>query len=68
LQNAPAKFVPAEDLSEFRREDVINEIARCDAEGLVEVRLLRDGRDLVDAVALRLKLRGVAWLREQGTF
>jgi hypothetical protein len=66
LQNAPAAFVHAADLPEFRREEVINEIARCDAEELLEARLLRGGGELHDAVALRLKARGAEWLRRQG--
>ncbi len=45
---------------------MIDEITRCDAEDLVEARLLRGGHGVVDAVALRLKPRGAEWLRRPG--
>jgi hypothetical protein len=45
---------------------VINEMARCDAEDLIEARLLRGGEGVLDAVALRLKPGGADWLRLHG--
>ncbi len=65
LRDTPGKFVPAGDLTGFRREDVISEMARCDHEGMVEARLLRGGSEIIDAVALRLRPRGAEWLRQQ---
>jgi hypothetical protein len=65
LHDAPGKFVPAGELTEFHFKDVVNEIARCNAEELIEARLLPSGDGLLDAVALRLKSRGVEWLRQQ---
>jgi hypothetical protein len=57
---------PAGSFSQFPREDVITEIARCEAEGLLEARLLRGGGVVLDAVALRLKPRGSDWLHKYG--
>jgi hypothetical protein len=64
LRNLPTQFIPAGLLSQFPRGDVINEIARCDAEGLVEARLLRGDGLVLDAVALRLRPRGSDWLQQ----
>lgn len=62
LYESPTAFVAAGELPPFPHRDVIAEITRCDAEGLIEARLLRGGNSIVDAVALRLKPRGVEWL------
>jgi hypothetical protein len=64
LRKLPTQFIPAGSLSQFPREDVITEIARCEAEGLLEARLLRGGGVVLDAVALRLKPCGSDWLRQ----
>lgn len=66
LRNLPTQFIPAGSLSQFPREDVISEIARCEAEGLLEARLLRGSGFMLDAVALRLKPRGSDWLQQYG--
>jgi hypothetical protein len=64
LQNFPGMFIPAGDLAGFEHRAVIDEIARCDAEDLLEARLLRGDPGVLDAVALRLKARGAEWLRQ----
>ena len=51
--------LPAGAMSQFAHKDVIAEITRCDAEGLIDAALLRGGNSVLDAVALRLKPRGV---------
>jgi len=66
LRNLPREFIPAGSFSQFPREDVITEIARCEAEGLIEARLLRGGGVVLDAVALRLKPSGSDWLHKYG--
>jgi hypothetical protein len=66
LRNLPTQFIPAGSLSQFPREDVISEIARCQAEGLLEARLLRGGGLVLDAVALQIKPRGSDWLQQYG--
>ncbi len=63
LHNSPGKFLPAGELSEFEFRDDINEIVRCDAEELLEARVLPSGEGVIDAAALRLKARGAEWLR-----
>jgi hypothetical protein len=63
LPTSPGKFLPAGELSEFEFRDVINEIVHCDAEDLLEARVLPSGHGGIDAVALRLKARGAEWLR-----
>lgn len=68
LQSAPGEAVHADHFPEFPAEEVTNEIARCDAEGLLEARLLRDGRSIRAAVALRLKRGGAEWIRQNGSF
>jgi hypothetical protein len=68
LQSSPGRFIPAGELAGFEFTAVINEMARCDAEDLLEARLLRDGRVVLDAVALRLKPRGAEWLRRHGVY
>jgi hypothetical protein len=68
LQRRPGRPVHAEQLPEFPSDDVNDEIARCDAEGLLEARLLGDGQGIRAAVAMRLKARGVEWLRQHGSF
>src|ERR1700719_686203 len=68
LHQSPGRAVLAEHLPEFPVEEVNNEITRCDAEGLLEARLLQDGRGIRAAVALRLKRNGVEWLQHQGSF
>jgi hypothetical protein len=68
LQSFPGKFVPAGELAGFEFRAVIDEMTRCGAEDLLEVRLLRGGQDVVDAVALRLKPRGAEWLRRHGIY
>jgi hypothetical protein len=64
LQTFPGRVVPAGELTEFKYRAVIDEVTRCNAEDLLEARLLRGGDGIVDAVALRLKPRGVEWLRQ----
>lgn len=66
LQKFPGIFIPAGDLAGFEHRAAIDEIARCDAEDLLEARLLRGGPGVLDAVALRLKVRGAEWLRQHG--
>jgi hypothetical protein len=66
LRDFPGTFIPAGDLVGFEHRAVIDEIARCDAEALVEARLLRGGPGILDAVALGLKPRGAEWLRQHG--
>ena len=68
LQNFPGKPVSAGELLGFAHRAVIDEMTRCDAEDLVEARLLRGGLGIVDAVALRLKPRGTEWLRRHGNY
>jgi hypothetical protein len=68
LQASPGQAVHADHLSEFPIYEVTNEIARCDAEGLLEARLLQDGRGVRAAVALRLKRGGAEWIRQNGAF
>lgn len=66
LRNLPLEFVPAGAFSQFSREDVIAEIARCEAEDMIEARFLRGSGVVLDAVALRLTPRGSDWLRQHG--
>ena len=68
LYDFPGAFFPAGNMTEFSFQEVVNEIARCDAEGLLEARLLRGGPGILDAVALRLKPRGSDWLRSQSPY
>jgi len=68
LQASPGQAVHADHLPEFPAEEVTNEIARCDAEGLLEARLLQDGHGIRAAVALRLKRSGAAWIRQNESF
>ena len=65
LGDIPGRFVHAGELEAFRREAVVEEIARCSAEGLIEARLLRGEGRIIDAVALGLKPRGADWLTQQ---
>jgi hypothetical protein len=65
LQDAPGSVVPAGEFGEFPRDEVIAEMARCAAEGLLDVRLLRGEGRILDAVAISLKRPGVLWLQEQ---
>ena len=53
-------------MSQFAHKDVIAEITRCKAEGLIDAALLQGGNSVLDAVALRLKSRGIEWLRLNG--
>jgi hypothetical protein len=64
LRDLPAEFIPAGNLSQFPREHVVNEIARCQAEGLLEARLLRGEGRVLDAVALQIRPRGSDWLQQ----
>jgi hypothetical protein len=66
LQRRPGRPVHSEHLPEFLAEDVNDEIARCDAEELLDARLLGDGLSIRAAVALRIKARGVEWLQQHG--
>lgn len=66
LHDSPTAFVPAGELPPFQREDVIGEIARCGAEGLIEARLLRGGNSILEAVALRITRQGVEWITHNG--
>jgi hypothetical protein len=68
LQASPGRAVHADHLPEFPAEEVTNEIARCDAEGLVEARVLQGDGGIRAAVALRLKLGGAEWIRQNGSF
>ena len=68
LQASPGQALHSDHLPEFPAEEVTNEIARCDAEGLLEARLLQDGRGIRAAVALRLKRGGAEWIRQNGSF
>ena len=68
LQASPGQAVHADHFPEFPAEEVTNEIARCDAEGLLEARLLHDGRGIRAAVALRLKRGGAEWIRQNRSF
>jgi hypothetical protein len=58
LQASPGQPVHAEHLPEFHAQEVTNDNARCDAEGLLEARLLRNRYGIMAAVALRLKRGG----------
>ena len=66
LNRCPGTAIPAGALTEFSHRDVIDEIVRCEAEGLIEARLLRGGGGVVDAVAVRLGRRGADWLGTHG--
>jgi hypothetical protein len=66
LQASPGQAVHADHLPEFPAQEVTNEIARCDAEDLLEARLLQDGSGIRAAVALRLKRSGAEWIRQNG--
>jgi len=68
LQASPGQAVHSDHLSEFPADEVTNEIAPCDAEGLLEARLLHDGQGIRAAVALRLKRGGAEWIRQNGAF
>lgn len=66
LYGDPTAYIAAGALPPFQHKEVIAEIARCDAEGLIEAKLLRDENSVLDAVALRLKPPGIDWLRFNG--
>ena len=62
----PTAHIPARAICQFAHKDVIAEITRCNAEGLIDAALLRGGNSVLDAVALRLKSQGIEWLRLNG--
>ena len=62
----PTAHIPAGAMSQFAHKDVIAEITRCKAEGLIDAALLQGGNSVLDAVALRLKSHGIEWLRLNG--
>lgn len=68
LRNLPTQFIPAGSLSQFPREQVVSEIARCQAEGLLQARLLRGEGRVLDAVALQIRPSGNDWLERYCAF
>ena len=65
LWGSPGQNVAAHQLTEFPCQAVIDEIVRCEAEGLLEAKILRDGGCNADAVALQILRPGIEWLQQQ---
>jgi hypothetical protein len=68
LHRHPGRSIHSDNLPQFPAGDVNDEIARCEAEGLLEARLLGDGRSILAAVAVRIRTFGVEWLKANGSF